>query len=90
MADGFTVKYRWEESPDASARAARWRLFNPDNTLSGNGEAVFNQTTDTWITETVKLSSLTKQKDAIGFYVLGAGANTTYTLYLSYIENYVK
>lgn len=90
MADGFTVKYRWESATGAEATAARWRLLNEDDTMSGNSEAKFNQTFNTWITETVKLSSLTKQKDAIGFYVLGAEANTTYTLYISYIENYVK
>lgn len=90
MADGFTIKYRWESATGTEAKAARWRLLKDDNTLSGKGEAVFNQTFNTWVTETVELSSLVKQKDAIGFYVLGSAPNTTYTLYISYIENYVK
>ena len=90
MADGFTIKYRWESSTGTEATAARWRLLKDDNTLSGKGEAIFNQTLNTWVTETVELSSLVKQKDAIGFYVLGPEPNTTYTLYISYIENYVK
>ena len=90
ITDGFTVKYRWEQESSIEAPAVRWRLMNYDNTTSNGAQAKFDQTFNKWITATVPLSSLGRQKDAIGLYILGPKPNTTYTLYLSYIDNYVK
>lgn len=90
ITDGFTVKYRWEQASSIEAPAVRWRLMNYDNTTSNGAQAKFDQTFNKWITETIPLSSLGRQTDAIGLYVLGPKPNTTYTLYLSYIDNYVK
>lgn len=90
MKDGLVIKYRLEQEKDTPAKAMVWRLLDSNNSVGGSGGVNVNQTFNKWLTETVEISSLVKQTDAIALFGAGYDTKTTYNLYIANIDNYIK